>query len=267
MTTSRTPFPMRLPPILPHWLVQQPHIQAIAEQINDNKSQLISCANDWNHIMSTSTLDSMQSLHEALEPLGVVRTENDDLGTWIHDSFAALEKLHEELTQWQSELARKETQLDLRTDALEKCPQGGSENQQHQLAELQEELAAAKEDAKVLEEEKAQQLIQYENLVSKYEQIKSELHAAQEQVSQLVSTIESQRHSAEKAREVWQKEFEQLHVALDKHYAKLLVQLEKSTTLEEGTETGEPDPTKTVPSVTESPAPRQRNQSRRRAKK
>ena len=71
-----------------------------------------------------SSIESLESLHEVLEPLGTFRTENDDLGEWIHDSFAALEKLHEELTQWQSELARKETELNLRSDALDKYPQG-----------------------------------------------------------------------------------------------------------------------------------------------
>ena len=61
--------------------------------------------------MSTA-VETLESLQEALDPLGTLQSEQAELGSWIHDSFTALEKLHAELTQWQSELARKETELD-----------------------------------------------------------------------------------------------------------------------------------------------------------
>lgn len=212
-----------------------------------------------------STIESLQSLHEVLEPLGVSRNENEDLGEWIHDSFSALEKLHEELTQWQSELARKETELNLRTDALEKSPRDQTEVQ-HQIDQLEGDLATAREDARLLEKEKAQQLVDYENLVSKYAQIKSDLHDAHEQVAQLVDTIESQRHSAEKDRELWQKEFRDLHNALEKHNANLLVKLDQLICLQQESTNTEPDPTKTVPSSVKPNELCQRGKLRRKPK-
>ncbi len=212
-----------------------------------------------------STIESLQSLHEVLEPLGVSRNETDDLGDWIHDSFSALEKLHEELTQWQSELARKETELNLRTDALEKSPRDKSEVQQ-QLEKLEGELAAAQEDTRLLEKEKAQQLVDYENLVNKYAQLKSDLHDAHEQIAQLVDTIESQRHRAEKDRELWLSEFRELHAALKEHNTNLLAKVDQLICYQQESKKTEPDSSQTVPSSVKPNQLRQRAKLRRKPK-
>ncbi len=217
-----------------------------------------------------STTESLESLHEVLAPLGVLRTENEDLGDWIHDSFAALEKLHEELTQWQSELARKETELNLRADALEKSPRIETEIQHH-LAQLEEELEAAKEEARKLEEENAEQILEFEGLKGKYAQIELDLHTSHERIRQLEASLKNERQRSESDRELWQEEFRQLRTELDNYYERLSAQLEKSqiakskSSVEEST-TAEPDPKKAVHSPAKSDGHRQRDQSRRKSK-
>ena len=68
--------------------------------------------------MHFATADIIDSLQATLEPLEALHGEHSQLEAWVHDSFSALEKLHSELTEWQSELARKQTELDLREDSL-----------------------------------------------------------------------------------------------------------------------------------------------------
>ena len=68
-----------------------------------------------------STLEAIESIQAAMAPLETLQGEHSQLEAWVHDSFGALEKLHGDLTDWQSELARKQTELDLREDSLDKC--------------------------------------------------------------------------------------------------------------------------------------------------
>ena len=70
---------------------------------------------------STSAHETLESLQTTLEPLADLHGQHNQLESWVNDSCQALEKLHGELAEWQNELARKQTELDLREDALEKC--------------------------------------------------------------------------------------------------------------------------------------------------
>ncbi|TWU28565.1 hypothetical protein [Bythopirellula polymerisocia] len=213
-----------------------------------------------------STIQSFETLQEVLEPLGAIRNENDDLGEWIHDSFAALEKLHEELTQWQSELARKETELNLRADSLEKYPQIESDVQTH-LAQLENELASVKEESKKLEEANSGQLLEFEELESECTKLKEELATAHEQINQLESSLvfEQQRSGAD--RELWQEEFRQLRDALDEYHARLFTRLEKVTIRNEEAVSDQPIPTTSARSIAKSAELRQSAKSRRKPKK
>ncbi len=68
--------------------------------------------------MSTSTATLVDSFQATLEPLESLHRGQSQLEAWVQDSFSALEKLHSELTEWQSELARKQTEIDLRENAI-----------------------------------------------------------------------------------------------------------------------------------------------------
>ena len=70
---------------------------------------------------SASTCEAIETLQATLEPLAALQGEHTQLEAWVNDSCQALENLHGELAEWQNELARKQTELDLREDALEKC--------------------------------------------------------------------------------------------------------------------------------------------------
>lgn len=154
--------------------------------------------------MSTmSTMQSLQSLHEALQPLGNLHAESEELGAWIHDSFAALEKLHEELTQWQSELARKETELDLREDAAAAGkPVPPSVAQSQQAKELQRELATAQ---------------------AKAQEFQTELATAHQRIKQLEAAQRDRKAAGDTP---WQDQFAALRKLLEENFEHITRQLD-----------------------------------------
>jgi predicted nuclease with TOPRIM domain len=141
--------------------------------------------------MSTTAVETLESLQEALDPLDAYRSEQVELGSWIHDSFSALEKLHEELTQWQSELARKETELDLRQDALEKSPSGEKE------------------------------------IVKHSSDSESQPSDATSRIAELENALAAERERAALDRELWKEQFQRLRTDLEKYYLLLAQQLEE----------------------------------------
>jgi chromosome segregation ATPase len=176
--------------------------------------------------MNMPTFDTLESLQEALAPLGVLQNEQAELGTWIHDSFSALEKLHEELTQWQSELARKETALDLRQDALGKNKP--SEKSAHKnSSQLEQQLAIAKDEIKQLEEENGEQLQEFESLEARFGALQKEYEVAQERITELEAALEAERARSSTDGESWKNEFRELRGELERYYEQLTHQLDK----------------------------------------
>lgn len=173
-----------------------------------------------------STTGTLESLHTALEPLEVLQSEQVELSSWIHDSFAALEKLHEELTQWQSELARKETELDLRQDALGKS-KTAEKGLQKQAIQLEQQLAATKEELQQLEEENSEQLREFENLEARYSELEIDRQVAQQRITELEAALEAERARASADNDTWKDEFREMRGDLEKYYQLLADQLEK----------------------------------------
>lgn len=173
-----------------------------------------------------STTETLESLHSALEPLEILQNEQAELGTWIHDSFSALEKLHEELTQWQSELARKETELDLRQDALGKT-KTAEKGLQKQVTQLEQQLAAAKEELQQLEEENSEQLQEFERLEARCGEWEVEHEIAQHRITELEAALEAERQRSASDGDVWKAEFREMRGELEKYYQMLAEQLEK----------------------------------------
>jgi hypothetical protein len=48
----------------------------------------------------------------------VLAGERSQLESWVRESFAAMDSLHDELAQWQRDLARQQAELDQREAAL-----------------------------------------------------------------------------------------------------------------------------------------------------
>ncbi len=172
------------------------------------------------------TTETLDSIHEVLEPLQALQTENAELGGWIHDSFSALEKLHEELTQWQSELSRKETDLDLREEAVSKGKASESDLQQ-KLTQLELELATARDELQQLEEVSSEELQELEELENRLAELDAELNVSRARIIELEAKLLAEREHSSAAQDTWKGEFRELHEVLDKYYTLLSEQMSK----------------------------------------
>jgi chromosome segregation ATPase len=81
-------------------------------------------------------------LHSALAPVEELRGEHSQLVSSVRESFAALETLHDDLTEWQRELTREQAEFDQRAAA--------EADAQSQLAAAQVELQALRQRAEDL---------------------------------------------------------------------------------------------------------------------
>ncbi len=168
--------------------------------------------------MSTATTAAVDSLQQAtLEPLESLHGEHSQLEAWVHDSFSALEKLHSELTEWQSELARKQTELDLREDAISRSEsQSVGGDAEEQIAHWQSESAEHREEMQQLEEENAEQLQELENMELKFVQLEKELHDARKRSIELDQLLELERVRSTEEQHQWQGEFRDMRRLLEK---------------------------------------------------
>lgn len=211
-----------------------------------------------------STTETLESLHTTLEPLDFLQSEQVELSTWIHDSFAALEKLHEELTQWQNELARKETELDLRQDALGKV-KTTDKGLQKQVEQFERQLATAKDELQQLEEENGEQLQEFETLAARCGELEVEYEVAQLRVTELEAALEAERERSASESAVWHEDFHNLRGDLEKYFELLADQLEKvAVSVEHSQELHTPLPAGAAHA--KSAELRRRAQSRRQAK-
>jgi chromosome segregation ATPase len=170
-------------------------------------------------------IQPLESLQEVLRPLGSLQAENEEMAAWIHDSFSALEKLHEELTQWQSELARKETELDLRDDANEKLPPT-DKGLRERVLQLDGELTAIREEMRLLEEENCEQLQEFEIMESRCAELERALAAARREVSELEKELAAERLNSSEASEK-EETADKLSSVLEDQIKQLTSQLQK----------------------------------------
>ncbi|MEM8943832.1 MAG: hypothetical protein AAGD11_01510 [Planctomycetota bacterium] len=173
---------------------------------------------------TTAANDTLESLQATLQPLAELQGQHNQLEAWVNDSCQALEKLHGELGQWQNELARKQTELDLREDALEKF-QEQEEQLGGQVEQWKADLEAARHDAKQLEEENADHLEQLEQLERRCIELEAALKTAQQRSDELTATLEAERARAAEEQAQWKEEFKGMRELLDKQCSLLATQL------------------------------------------
>ncbi len=164
-----------------------------------------------------STLEAIESIPTALEPLEALRGEHTQLESWVHDSFGALEKLHGDLSEWQSELARKQTDLDLREDALEKF-QGQNENLDEAVGQWKIDLETAREEVRQLEDENGEQLQELETLERQHLLLESELRTTCQRTEELTTALEVERARTTEEQQRWTQEFQQLRSMLEEQH-------------------------------------------------
>ena len=172
--------------------------------------------------MSTATAEAVDSLQATLEPMESLQGEHSQLEGWVHDSFAALEKLHSELTEWQSELARKQTELDLREDAIMRSEsQTVSGDAEEQIEHWKRELAEARDELQQVEQENAEQLQELEHLELGLVQMEKELQDAHKQALDLDQMLELERARSTQEQHQWQGEFRDMRQLMEKQYSLL----------------------------------------------
>jgi len=185
--------------------------------------------------MSAATAEAVDSLQATLEPMESLQGEHSQLEGWVHDSFAALEKLHSELTEWQSELARKQTELDLREDAISRSEaQTVSGDAEEQIAHWQKELAESREEIQQVEQENAEQLQELEHLELGLVQMEKELQDALKRSSDLNQMLEMERSRSTEEQHQWQGEFRDMRRLMEKQYSLLENRIRDSREAAEG---------------------------------
>ena len=172
----------------------------------------------------TSSAETLETLQASLEPLSEIHGEQSQLEAWVNDSCQALEKLHGELADWQNELARKQTELDLREDALEKC-QLDEDELGSQVEQWRTDLIAAQQAARQLEEENADQIEQLEQLERRCIELESELKTARQRNAELTETLAAERARTASEQAQWKAEFKGMRELLDKQCSLLATQL------------------------------------------
>ena len=167
--------------------------------------------------MTTATQETVESLQATIEPLEALHGEHTHLEMWVHDSFAALEKLHSELTEWQTELARKQTELDLREDDIRRSEgQVVEGDAAQQIEHWKGQLEEARQDTQALEEENAEQLQELENMELTLVQMEKQLQTADKRSAELAQLLETERVRADQEQHQWQGEMKDMRRLLEK---------------------------------------------------
>lgn len=167
-----------------------------------------------------STVESIESLNATLEPLEALRGEHDQLEEWVNDSFQSLEKLHEDLSIWQAELARKQTEIDLREDAVNRSRHPDSVPSE-ELARLGEDIEVIHQENQQLEEENAEQLQVLEEVESRCAVLAEELGSANHRTEELAAALESARLQASSEQSRWKDEFRELRRLMETQHTLL----------------------------------------------
>jgi len=168
--------------------------------------------------MTIST--TIESLRGSLQPIEELRNEQSQLEGWVQESFVSLEKLHEELSSWQGELVRQETDIDLRESALGKAQdlEGGLSED---LQQLRQQLTDARHELLQLEEENGQQLEELEDLERQQALLQAEVETARSRANELTTALEDEKQRNSEEQQQWTAELRQMRDLLQ-HQGKLL---------------------------------------------
>jgi chromosome segregation ATPase len=132
---------------------------------------------------------AIDSLREALAPVAALRGEHSQFERWLRESFAALEGLHGELADWQRDITRQQAQLDQQEAAVNDA---SAARNCEATAEFERQLNQAREEARQLEEENADQLQALDQLERQLSIAKAELRVVTKQADDLRRVMERQ---------------------------------------------------------------------------
>ncbi|HYO26573.1 MAG TPA: hypothetical protein VEQ85_16650 [Lacipirellulaceae bacterium] len=144
----------------------------------------------------------MEALRSALDPVEALRGEHSQLETWVRESFATLDALHDELAQWQSDLNRQQAEVDKQAAASD--------------SDAEARLAAVREDCRLLEEENAEQLQTLEELERQLLVAQTELRTARQHADELSAALDAERERASGEQRMWTGELREMRHALER---------------------------------------------------
>jgi len=216
--------------------------------------------------LAMSLAETIESLRGSLQPIEELRDEQSQLEGWVQESFVSLEKLHEELSDWQGELVRQETEIDLREDALGKAQklEGGLSEE---VQQLRQQLTDARHELLQLEEENGQQLEELEDLERQQALLQAEVKTAHSRADELAAELQEEKQRYSEQQQQWTNELRQMRQLLE-HQGTLLENLVENDSSPAPVETVcEPVPAETVEkNEEEKEAPSRSVELRRRAK-
>lgn len=155
---------------------------------------------------------ALDAVRSALAPVEELRGEQSPLETWMRESFATLESLHDELSEWQRELARQQEELDQRVAAA----QDGAMAPSSAVEELQDRLARSQDAHRQLQEENAEQLHAIAELDRQLIAVEAELRATRAAVDELSAALEAERQRSLEEQRLWAGELRELRVLLER---------------------------------------------------
>jgi chromosome segregation ATPase len=149
--------------------------------------------------------DCHDALHIALTPVKSLQDDYQQIQQWVQESFAAVESLQVELTQWQTELDAQRQQIEERQDEQQQQQTQG-DDRERQIAELEAALATSRQEVALLEADSAEQLQALDALERKHIAVCAELEAVRQQASHLLE----QQTAAAHERQEWLAELAEL---------------------------------------------------------
>jgi chromosome segregation ATPase len=149
---------------------------------------------------------SLDALQSALEPVDALRGEQSQLESWIRESTAALEALHDDLNAWQRDLTRQQAELDQRQAALDDAAAHAAD-EGRQAAALAAELAQLQGEYRQLEEENAEQAQALGNLDRQLVAAQTELRTARKHAEELADALDRERERELDQHRLWAGEF------------------------------------------------------------
>ncbi len=150
----------------------------------------------------------------SLEPVDALRGEQTQLESWVHQSFAALERLHSELNEWQMELTRQQAEFDKKNSSTD-----ANSDQGHylkQISDLQEELEKSQKEISRLVEEVSAQTREYEELNRHCATVQAELDTVRKHTEQITFTLESERQQEVSERQQRNEEAREMRKLMDR---------------------------------------------------
>jgi DNA repair exonuclease SbcCD ATPase subunit len=188
---------------------------------------------------------SIEGLRTALAPVEELRGGHSELEASVLESFAALEALHGELSEWQRELTRQQAELDQREAAVNDAECVAPDSQP---TDVDRRIAEMRDESRQLEAENAEQLQAINDLDRQLVAAQAELRTVRKHSEELLAALETERERAVDEHRQWHGDLREMRSLLQAH-SQMLVSLGAEPVADAG-------PDDEAASATDEPAPR-----------